>query len=105
MVKINWWVIVFVIGFVWWIIHQINHYKKLGERHLDENGYYRNGYNKLVHRDVAYHSHYISGYKEGKYKLRYREYDVHHVDRNKLNNHPDNLQILTREEHKKVHGR
>ena len=31
--------------------------------------------------------------------------DVHHIDRNKLNNHPSSLQILTREEHKKVHGR
>ena len=30
-------------------------------------------------------------------------YDVHHKDRNKLNNDPSNLQILTRSEHKKLH--
>ena len=31
------------------------------------------------------------------------EYDVHHIDENKLNNSPNNLMILTRSEHKKLH--
>lgn len=29
--------------------------------------------------------------------------DVHHIDHNKLNNHPNNLIILTRDEHMKLH--
>jgi len=101
----NLWYVVFIIGFIWWITYQINHHKKLGERNLDKRGYYRNGYGKLVHREVAYHNHYIEGFKRGKYILRFGEYDIHHIDENKLNNHPSNLQILTREEHKKIHGR
>lgn len=31
--------------------------------------------------------------------------DVHHKDFNKLNNEPDNLQILTRSEHTKLHNK
>lgn len=33
------------------------------------------------------------------------KYDVHHKDMNKLNNSVDNLQILTRSEHQKLHRR
>ena len=32
-----------------------------------------------------------------------KEYDVHHKDRNKQNNDPDNLQVLTPREHARVH--
>ena len=32
------------------------------------------------------------------------EYDVHHIDGNKLNNDPSNLMILTRSEHAKIHA-
>lgn len=31
-------------------------------------------------------------------------YEVHHIDRNRANNDIDNLQLLTREEHKKLHA-
>lgn len=89
-----------VIGIILWV----RHFNKLNERNLDSNGYHRDGYNRLVHRDVAFNHHYKEGYQNGKYTKRFREYDIHHKDRNKLNNHPDNLQILTREEHKKIHG-
>lgn len=33
------------------------------------------------------------------------EYDVHHIDGNKLNNSPDNLMVLTRSEHSKLHNK
>lgn len=39
---------------------------------------------------------------EGKKYLK-PEYDVHHIDFNKLNNSPDNLVVLTRSEHQKLH--
>lgn len=31
-------------------------------------------------------------------------YDVHHIDRNKLNNDPANLLLVTRLEHKRIHS-
>lgn len=65
---------------------------------IDKNGYERQD-GKLVHRVVAFHSLYNKFYP-----LRFREYQVHHKDGNKLNNRASNLQILTREEHKEVHG-
>jgi len=39
---------------------------------------------------------------EGKRYLK-SEYDVHHIDLNKKNNNPNNLMVLTRSEHKKLH--
>ena len=67
---------------------------------LDNRGYERDGYGKLVHRKVAYGQIY----NPQKYPLRFREYDIHHIDRNKTNNAPENLAILTRADHKKEHG-
>ena len=39
-----------------------------------------------------------------KYPLHFTEYEVHHKDHNKRNNGLDNLEILTREEHKRRHN-
>lgn len=33
------------------------------------------------------------------------EYDVHHIDQNKLNNNPQNLLVLLKSEHRKLHNK
>jgi len=98
MTEVSLGIVVALIGaaIAWMIINDIN---QKGKRILDHRGYYRNGYGRLVHRDVAYR--YLYSYPE--YPLRFGEYDIHHKDRNKLNNDPDNLQIVTREEHVRIH--
>jgi len=88
-----------------WILWKCYGYKKLNTISIDKRGYARNGYGRLVHRDIAYHHLYKEGYQNGIYTQRFGSYDIHHIDRNKLNNHPSNLQILTREEHREIHGR
>lgn len=57
------------------------------------------------HRLVA-EQYYLTDYNsieiDGKKYLK-REYDVHHIDFDKLNNSPENLIVLTRSEHQKLH--
>ncbi len=36
--------------------------------------------------------------------MRFSRYEIHHEDRNKLNNHSSNLKVLTPEEHRAIHG-
>lgn len=55
----------------------------------------------LLHRKMAY-SHLYYGNRH-KYPRRFREYEVHHKDRNKLNNHPSNLDIVTPSQHDWIH--
>ncbi len=81
----------------------------VGDTYIDERGYFRYiNTNRLVHRDIAYKEIYLPEWKRyGKqceYPSRFREYEIHHKDRNKLNNNVDNLQILMHEEHSKEHG-
>ena len=70
--------------------------KKQGKTYIDENGYRRfSDSNKLVHR-------YVVEKKIGR-KLR-KEEIVHHKNRNKLDNSPDNLEVFAnQEEHEKHH--
>ncbi len=81
--------------------NKINHdisnssFKKPLITHIDENGYRRfNKTNKLVHR-------WIMEKQLGRKLYRYEV--VHHIDRNKLNNSPYNLQVMSREQHNKIH--
>ena len=92
------WIIWIGIAIIIWLIWR--HYKKSTLRYVDSRGYERDGYHKLIHRKIAYK--FLYSYPE--YPLRFGSYDVHHRDRNKRNNSPDNLKILTRKEHKAEHG-
>lgn len=69
---------------------------KQGKTYIDENGYRRfSDSNKLIHR-------YVVEKKIGR-KLR-KEEIVHHKNRNKLDNSPDNLEVFAnQEEHEKHH--
>ena len=65
---------------------------------------FKNGYQQFfdtvkgswqwVHRRVA---EIVSG------KPIHPGYEVHHINREKLDNDPDNLQVLTKEEHRAIH--
>ncbi len=64
----------------------------------DRHGYLRfKDTGRLVHR-------WMASKKLGRYKHVFKGMQVHHIDGNKLNNHPSNLIILTKEEHEKRHG-
>jgi len=64
--------------------------------YLDVNGYYRfSDSDRLVHRWVT----------EKKYGRKLRAGEVaHHIDGNKKHNTPDNLCILSEEQHNRLHG-
>lgn len=83
---------------------QILAYKERSRKtYIDKKGYkrYKNN-DRLIHRDIAYYKIYRKSF--GEYLKKFGEYDIHHKDGNKLNNTIKNLQILTRNEHKKKHG-
>lgn len=53
-------------------------------------------------KEYGRHQHRIVMEKKLGRKLTSQEI-VHHIDGNKHNNHPDNLQLVTRSEHAKIH--
>lgn len=69
---------------------------EFGDAYLNESGYYvvRFGkeHYKSLHRLVA-----------EKYVGDIRNKEVHHKDCNRRNNHPSNLQIVTRNQHRLIH--
>src|SRR3989344_2622962 len=74
---------------------------KMENTHEDKKGYIRKGYSTLVHRQIAYHQIYKNN--RDKYPLPFSKYQVHHRDKNKQNNHLDNLVLIERESHEKIH--
>jgi hypothetical protein len=66
--------------------------------YIDQNGYLRWRSNeRLCHRDIAWNAGVRGNDKFG-------NSDIHHVDRNKFNCNPGNLECLTRAEHQEEHG-
>ena len=76
----------------------------MAERRVDEHGYERGKleHSDLIHRQVAYKEIYLNG--RTLYPKPFSEYQVHHRDGNKRNNSVGNLQIVTNEEHERIHG-
>jgi hypothetical protein len=94
-------ILIFIIGIGVFILIKkllkVNYYNNnQGKTYIDENGYRRfSDSNKLVHR-------YVVEKKIGR-KLRQGEI-VHHINRNKLDNSPENLEVFAnQEEHEKHH--
>lgn len=73
-----------------------------GEFYIDEKGYKRYKKDgKLVHREIAFKEVYRKN--RNSYPRRFSEYDVHHMDENKLNNNPSNLVLKPRDTHDLTH--
>lgn len=69
---------------------------------IDGRGYVRfKDNNKLVHREIAYHEIYLPN--KQLYPLPFGKYVIHHKDGYTGNNNPSNLELLTRQEHNKLH--
>ena len=67
--------------------------------YIDKRGYLRwKETNRLCHRDIAFKAGLRHRY------LPFGHCDVHHRDHNKMNNQPDNLEVVSREEHQHYHG-
>lgn len=71
--------------------------------YIDRLGYLRwksNG--KLCHRDIAYQ--YIYQKNKDEFPEPFSNYDIHHINKNKFDVRPENLSILTREQHQMAHN-
>lgn len=84
----------------WNMIESLN--EKVGinreNSRIDERGYLRWKTNdKLCHREIAWNVGIRGSDNFG-------ASDIHHKDKNKFNCNPDNLECLTRTEHRETHG-
>lgn len=89
--------------FDWYYIETLN--KGLGvskkNSYVDSNGYLRwKANDRLVHRDIAKQCIY----NKKSFALPFSCYEVHHKNRNELDNNLSNLEILNPEEHALVHA-
>jgi len=67
--------------------------------YTDSHGYLRYvDTDCLVHRDVAFQNHLARS------DIKFSKCDVHHKDGNKLNNDPNNLEVLKPDEHLEKHN-
>ena len=70
----------------------------------DEQGYYRWKKSKdRVHRTIAYNEIYLKNRK--KYPLNFSEYQVHHKDKDIINNRVENLEVILPRVHEEKHGK
>lgn len=83
----------------WQNIEQLNQGLKISKKtaYIDNKGYLRwRTTDKLCHREIAWENRIRGSGKFG-------ECDIHHIDENKFNNQPTNLEVLTREQHQFEH--
>lgn len=76
------------------------------QKFVNKSGYrqtYDRKYNKYesIHREIAYLKIYLK--HPEKYPLPFFKYEVHHKNRNKLDNRPCNLELVIPEEHEAIH--
>lgn len=76
--------------------------KHSGENNPNWKGGFRLGHEYLRVTDGRFYHRIVMEEKLGR-KLHAWE-NVHHIDENKFNNHPDNLEVLTNSEHRKLHA-
>jgi hypothetical protein len=69
--------------------------------YIDDKGYLRWKIDDaLCHRDIVFDAEVADGNRIENFASK----DVHHKDGNKLNDNPENLEILNREKHQEEHG-
>ena len=69
----------------------------------EKNGYLFNGHHRPIHREVAERELWNKGLYDKRFTKPFSEYQVHHKDGNKKNNSPENLEIVSKKEHRKRH--
>ena len=70
--------------------------------HLDTNGYWRDKFNQLIHRSIAYKKIYLESPED--YPLPFEKYVIHHINKDKQDNRVSNLKVETPYEHNYRHG-
>ena len=68
---------------------------------IDNHGYLRDKHNRLIHRQIAFQQ--IFRPNRNKYSRPFSDYNVHHIDGNKLNNDIKNLEIILPNQHRDLH--
>ncbi|MHA1251828.1 MAG: HNH endonuclease [Candidatus Helarchaeota archaeon] len=91
---------------IWTEIEQLNDKSIINRKsaYIDKLGYLRWKKNdRLCHRDIAYNQIYKLNPEF--FKTRFSDFVIHHKNRNKLDCRPENLELLSNEEHQMKHGK